>query len=695
MTLAPLVYLPGVCKVNSDYAASQQTGSVEGRPMRGRYRDMQNARFVAGFPEKLAGWATVIAQQVTGATRGMKSWRDQSQVVRLAMGTNQKLEYFGLNLIVDITPWRAVLIGTLTNPITTQNGSTTVNIAHTAHGLSTGDYVQLVAASAVGGVLVAGVYNPVTKVDANNYTIVVTSAASSMAGPGGGSVSYIYYRITLTNPFTTTMSSTIVTVAHTNNGTAPGDFVTIAGASAVGGLTLNGEYQIQTSTTNTYTINAATAASSSATGGGTPTFQYDISTGLQDSAAAFGYGTGGYGQNGYGTTGTTSIQLNARTWSIDNYGQQILCCPSGGTIYVWDPTIGGRAYPLYGAPAVVLFMLVTSERFVTALGIGSGYMQLAWADQTVYTNWVSSATNTANSGRTLQGGNYFVGGVKIRDQIALLSSDTNVFLHTYSGDNFVYYDTTSGDKCGFIGPLSATATGGIAYWMGQTDFWMFDGTVHTMQSDDIRDYVFSTSGNNPGINIVQAAKFNAGTNQSKKEVWFRYVSAAGTEIDSAVIYHIDQGCWSIAKKISASDAATRTSYIDRDLFPYPMATDVSGNIYQHEFGTDDNGNAMDSYIVAAPIDISSGDQAMDVMHMIPDVERQTGNTALSVLTRYYPNDTDAVDGPYTVQASDGTPLIDTRSNGKMAGFRWESSVVGGDYRLGVFRADVAKAGARR
>jgi hypothetical protein len=57
-------------------------------------------------------------------------------------------------------------------------------------------------------------------------------------------------------------------------------FVTFSGASAVGGLTLNDEYQITlTIVANEYTIDAGANASSSATGGGTVTAAYQINVG--------------------------------------------------------------------------------------------------------------------------------------------------------------------------------------------------------------------------------------------------------------------------------------------------------------------------------------------------------------------------------------------------------------------------------
>ena len=79
--------------------------------------------------------------------------------------------------------------------------------------------------------------------------------------------------VSLTNPFTTTTSNPrVVTVVDAAGGFINGDFVTFSGASAVGGVTIAGEYQITLVTTGTsYTIQIATDATSAATGGGSVT----------------------------------------------------------------------------------------------------------------------------------------------------------------------------------------------------------------------------------------------------------------------------------------------------------------------------------------------------------------------------------------------------------------------------------------
>lgn len=125
----------------------------------------------------------------------------------------------------------------------------------------------------------------------------------------------VYYDITpirqfavLTNPFATTVDSNLVTVTDVTHGAITGDFVTFSGASTVGGLDLNGEFQITYIDTDTYTIIApANATSTVASGGGTVTAAYQINNGATVSASQVGWGAGLWGGV---ITGAAITQLN-------------------------------------------------------------------------------------------------------------------------------------------------------------------------------------------------------------------------------------------------------------------------------------------------------------------------------------------------------------------------------------------------
>ncbi len=80
------------------------------------------------------------------------------------------------------------------NPFAVSNGSATITVTHTSHGLSVGHKVTFAGSAAIGGITPNAVEMAVTGVpDANSYTVAFTSNATSTAsGVGGTSVTATY-----------------------------------------------------------------------------------------------------------------------------------------------------------------------------------------------------------------------------------------------------------------------------------------------------------------------------------------------------------------------------------------------------------------------------------------------------------------------------------------------------------------------
>lgn len=669
--LKKLAFRPGVVKSNSEYAVP------------GRYTDAQWVRFVAGFPQKKGGYESAIDDALTGLCRNVKVWRDNSEVARAAFGTHSKLFVLTQGTLTDVTPLRGRTTGALTDPISTTSGSSTVMIDHTAHNQQVGDWVTLTAASAVGGLTIAGNYVIKTVPTADSYTIDAGSDASSTAGPGGGSTSYTYFRKLLgSNPIATTLGSTKVTITDAANTTTEGDTVIISGATAVGGLTLSGSYIIETATTNAYTVDAGSAAASTATGGGSSVIvQNEISVGLGNTAQGHGWGVGSYGNSFYGTPRTTSVTLILRVWSLHAYGEWLLASPRGGGLYVWDPTVGGRAIGLYRAPTELLGFFVTAERYIVALGKDGDSLKLGWPDQTDPTAWTATTSNTANESRRIAGGNYIVAGSEVRNQTSLIWTDTAAFLHQWRADNYVFTTAKLADFCGLIGPNAFTVLGEAAWWIGSNkQFWKWDGALSIVQSDDIADWFFAN------VDLEQSAKIVMGSIAEFNELIILYQEIGSDEINRYLLYNILDGTWSVGE-------LARTAWVDKTLFTYPIAVDADGGVWNHEAGVDGDGAAIEATLTAAPLDADEGEENLDIMGFLPDFERLTGSLSLYVLTRNRAMETPSEDGPYTI--SSVGDAIDLRSSGKMVGFRLASNVVGGNFRIGLCRVDAQTAGSRR
>jgi hypothetical protein len=129
------------------------------------------------------------------------------------------------------------------------------------------------------------------------------------------------------NAFTTTNTSTTVTVNDLGHGAQTGDFVTISGVGgAVNGIpaaALNKEFQITYLNTNQYNIIVSSPATSSGTTGAA-TFTYQITTGLATYTVATGWGAGTWG--GY-VAGTAANTLNG---GINNSVTSIVLTSASG-----------------------------------------------------------------------------------------------------------------------------------------------------------------------------------------------------------------------------------------------------------------------------------------------------------------------------------------------------------------------------
>lgn len=203
------------------------------------------------------------------------------------------------------------------------------------------------------------------RISANTFTGIcrslwnwVTLAGQNLMGVGTTSKFYIenggvYYDITpiraehtLTNPFTTntatnTGSTTTVTVLDASGGFVNGAYVTFYGSSAVGGITILGEYSLTLVSSTTYTISVTGTASSSATGGGTVYAVYQVNPGGAIYTPSVGWGAGSW-SGGYWGVGTVTPSATSpiRIWNQMNWGQNLVYGVGGGPLYYWDATVG-------------------------------------------------------------------------------------------------------------------------------------------------------------------------------------------------------------------------------------------------------------------------------------------------------------------------------------------------------------------
>lgn len=484
---------------------------------------------------------------------------------------------------------------------------------------------------------------------------------------------------TPTDPFTTTASSAEVLVASVGHGAVVGDYVEISGASAVGGITIDGNYLITgVPDGDSFTIDHTSAATSSASGGGSVTLQFEIQSGLEDSTEGAGYGVGGYGSGTYGTSRATSILIAARTWRLEQWGEYLVACHSGGSIYEWQLDTGVRAQVLSNAPTDNKGIFVTDEQHLVALGAGGDELKVEWSDQSDNTTWSPTDTNTAG-GRTLAGGEKIQTGLRTRGSNLILT-DSAAWLMTFIGGQDVFgFAQASAKGSGIIGPNAATEVDGTCYWMGNGDFFVFDGFVRRLpNSQEIRRFVFDN------LTEVQREKVYCVSNTAFSEIWWFYPTSTENDMYVKYTYAGDGGVWDVG-------TMARTAAIDRSTFTTPMMMGDDGYIYQHETGNDDDGSAMNEYIRSGIYEVGDGNQMFDVLGIIPDVANLTGSLDVTLLSREYPHGTEESTDAGDITTST-TKLDDFRASGRQLGFQIGSAFAGTEWRWGTMRFEIEETG---
>jgi hypothetical protein len=198
MPLQKLIFRPGLNRDQTNYTNE------------GGWYECDKVRFRSGMPQKIGGWLKYVVTPLVGVCRSLFNWITSGSENVMAIGTNIKVYVEVGNNLYDITPLRATYTSITTpstdNCVDVTNGSAVVNINITAHGAETGAYVTFSGiAGPIGGIPASDLNKEhiVTKVDSNNFTITVATAATSTVTNAGGTAITAEFQINPGNVLTT------------------------------------------------------------------------------------------------------------------------------------------------------------------------------------------------------------------------------------------------------------------------------------------------------------------------------------------------------------------------------------------------------------------------------------------------------------------------------------------------------------
>ena len=633
----------------------------------GQWTDGDFVRFRYGLPEKIGGWLQLTAANKTlpGAARAQVAFSSFAGEKYSAIGTSQGLFLYYGNDFYDITPLDTAITG---GTLTTVNGSRTVTINKGSHGLAVGRYVTL-------------------------SSVTVTGASDFTAAE----LEQVYEILTVPD-----IDKFTVQASRAEGGT---------GMTAAGAVTTNPYVEVGPTTQTT----------------------------------GYGWSTSTWGASTWGTARAVSdVILDPGNWSLDNFGQVLVATIFNGKTFTWNAgasnpraqraSLTTSGFATGNNPTASRFTLVSDRdrhlfHFGTETTIGDTTTQdpmfVRFSNQEDLNTYTPTATNTAGTFR-LDTGNEIRAALQGKDYVFVIT-DLAAYVIQFVGPPFTFSVRQVGTNCGCISQHAATFVNGAVFWMGsQGGFFVFDGTVKSLPSL-VEDFVFSTDGDNLGLNFNSSHVIFAGANNLYTEVNWFYPKSGSEQVDRCVTYNYAENCWT-------TSSLDRTTYQDQSVFDNPYATDYDSTLtpvfpdilgitnkygasiyYEHEQGTDQVNStattAIPAFIRSGDWDITSrrsalgqqtgvadyrgdGEFFMAVRRFIPDFKYQTGDAKVTLLVSAYPDDVAVSSplGPFTVTST--TDKVDTRARGRLVSIKIENDGTGETWRYGTLRLDAQPDGRR-
>ncbi len=646
-----------------------------------------NVVFTDGLPEKMAGWKKATfdySNTIVGKARSIMS-TVLNGITIFMIGTNSRLYSLLGTRLTNITPLKtstiavanslATLYGTLANnPITTTNGSPVIRVADAqASRFRTGDNYTLsgVPGGGVNGIPAANL-NRTTIVRGVAAGVITLNAGSNATSSGAGGSNAVV------------RSCGIIQMTKAAHGEADGNRVKITLAADTGGIlaaSINLEFIIRVTGVNAFdVITAGLATSSVAAAGGAGTlYQQQIAAGAADQHYGIGYGMGEYGDGLYGTglTSSTAMQL-VQTWFLSEkrFSNVLLSTPGNQTgLYEWDGNIAAAPVLVSGAPTAINYAFV-SDNIAVTLGAGGVENRIQTSDQGNRAQWVASSTNQVFQD-DIEGAGRFLSHAHVNG-INLLFTDSKTYTFQYIGGLAVWAIAEKDTSVGIIGPMARCVVNGVAYWMGQNNFYMWQGgNIAVVPSNDspqttLFKYIFKN------LNRAQSSKIFMWWNPSTNTIWTHYPSQGANECDMVAMLNLNDLSWT---PNTMSRTAAESPFIS---LGNPHLTDSNGNLFSHENGVDDDVSAM-SWSIQTP-DLVNGKNNASIVGCVPD-SLQVGNINVHINGRRFPQSVPkTLNKDYVVTPT--TERVATQGSARIWNYTISGAVLAQTWRMGAWVEEI-------
>ena len=712
MPLQKLQFRPGINRETTRYMNE------------GGWYDGNYIRFRFGVPEKIGGWEKFSSSSYLGIARKLHNWIALDQSNYLAVGTHLKLYIEEGTQFFDITPLRRTQ--TLSSgALASTSGSTTITVTDASHGAVKNDFVTFTGATTFAGIPDTDLNkeHQITVVDGGSYTITVATTANATTTGGGtptaanqintgletivsgtGWGAGLWRGTTAADPATTLNGALAADTAGTGGS---GTSVVLTDASAFpssGSIVVDGKEVITYTGKTSNTLTGITRGQD----GSTPT----AGTGLVHLSGVAVRGAAAITGWGDASAISTTSGTEARIWSLDNFGEDLIACPRDGALFYWDKSVNttaGRATTLAAsdpsnADQVPLMarQVMVSDRSRHCIAFATNaqgqteqdplLIRFSKAESAV--DWNILTTGTDAGDLIIGSGSKFVSAIETKREILVW---TDVSLHSMqfigAPNTFGLIQIASGIS--IIGPNSVVAVNDTVFWMGENQFYTYDGRTQQIPCT-VRDYVFDD------LNNDQRELITAGLNSQFSEIFWFYPSKNSLEVDKYVIFNYQEQAWYYG-------VLGRTAWLDAEVRAFPIAAGTDSFLYNHELGNDDGSTSpatpLAAYIESSPMSLESGEQFQLIRRVLPDITFDGASSPTPVvkftLGSYDKPGEDVsgtVNGTVIKEASETvekyTSELFLRLRGRAFSVKIENTGTGAQWRLGIPRVDVRPDGKR-
>ena len=721
MALITLDFLPGIDKQDTTKGAER------------RFVDSNNVRFRYGLPEKVGGWSSLLTDKIVGVVRNQHPFTDLDGNRYVALGTDKFLLLYFEGQLFDITPIRSSLTS---STMATSNTSTSVTITtSSAHGAKAGDIVQLDSVTLPSGTGLSASnfedvkFQIITAPSTTTFTITSTAAATATVSTGGSMTCKFYetvgpreqtygYGWGVGNWGGTVDSATATTVNEELDASETTITLTDASDFPSSGTILVDSELISYSGKSSNDLTGCTRGASGST----------AATHSNGATATDASDFGGWGV----AVKADQVELEPGLWSLDNFGQVLVATVANGKTFTWNAgatsatsnraSTSTSSFSTSNNPTASRATLISPTtrhliHFGTETTIGTTSTQddmfIRFSDQEDINTFAPSAVNAAGTQR-LQDGTKIIGALKAKETI-LIWTDTALYTMKFIGAPFTFGFEQVGTNCGLIGKNAAVEVDGVAYWMSNNGFFLFDGTVKSLPCS-VEDFVYDD------IDLTKGQQITAGVNNLFTEIIWWYPSSGESFNDRLVAYNYLESMGSqVPGGIWYTSTEGRTSWMDAKIYPKPYATSYSSSdtgtfptiqgvtglggttYFEHEIGnnqinTDGSSTAISSFVKSYDFDLegqgTEGDRFLSVRRFIPDFKSLEGTAKVTLAVKRFPSQDDSSTGLSPFSITSDTTKKDTRARGRYINIKIENDDIDQSWRFGTFSLDVQADGGR-